>query len=120
MVFVQKVTLIIQLTVLKILCKIILTFKGDLDLLQVITTEFIEKFNALNNTIANVDIKHILYGSQKIKKCALHRFVGEDRIGLIVNEEEIYITMDELTAVNVDDVEYVIKSEVMELHINVL
>jgi hypothetical protein len=97
-----------------------LTFKGDLDLLQVITTEFIEKFNALNNTIANVDIKHILYGSQKIKKCVLHPFVGEDRIGLIINEEEIYITMDELSAVNIDDVECIIKSEVMELHINAL
>ena len=89
-------------------------------MLQVITTEFIEKFNALNNTIANVDIKHILYGSQKIKKCVLHPFVGEDRIGLIINEEEIYITMDELSAVSIDDVGCIIKSEVMELHINAL
>lgn len=89
-------------------------------MLQVITTEFIEKLNALNNTIANVDIKHILYGSQKIKKCVLHPFVGEDRIGLIINEEEIYITMDELSAVSIGDAECIIKSEVMELHISAL
>jgi hypothetical protein len=95
-----------------------LTFKGDLDLLQVITTEFIENFNALKNTIANVNIKHILYGSQKIKQCVLHPFVGEDRIGLVINEEEIYITMDELSAVSINDIECVIKSEVMELHIS--
>lgn len=82
-----------------------------------ITTEFIEKFNALNDIIADVCIKHILYGNQKIKKCALHPFVGEDRIGLIINEEEIYITMDELCDVSIKNNKFIVKSEVMELYI---
>lgn len=97
-----------------------MTFKGDIKLLKIITTEFIERFNALNNIIADVYIKHILYGSQKIKKCVLHPFVGEDRIGLIINEEEIYITMEELSGVSIDGSRCVIESEVMELYINLL
>lgn len=89
-------------------------------MLQVITTEFIENFNALKNTIADVDIKHILYGSQKIKKCVLHPFVGEDRIGLVINGEEIYVTMDELSGISLNNSRYIIASEVMELCINLL
>ena len=84
------------------------------------TTEFIENFNALNGTIANVNIKHILYGSQKIKRCVLHPFMDGDRIGFIINEEEIYITMEELLCISVNNNQYTMKSEVMELCINIL
>lgn len=97
-----------------------MTFKGDVKLLKIITTEFIERFNALNNIIADVYIKHILYGSQKIKKCVLHPFVGEDRIGLIINEEEVYITIEELSGASLDSDRFIIESEVMELYINLL
>jgi hypothetical protein len=86
-------------------------------LLQIITKEFIEKFNALNNTVADVHIRHLLYGNQKIKRCILHPVVDGERIGLSINEENVYITMDELLSVSVNDNEYIIKSEVMELHI---
>lgn len=86
-------------------------------MLQIITKEFIEKFNALNNIVADVHIKHLLYGNQKIKRCVLHPFMDGDRIGLNINEENIYITMDELLSVSINDNEYVIRSEVMELHI---
>ena len=40
-----------------------------------------------------------------------------ERIGLNINEESVYITMDELIGVNIKDNECVIKSEVMELYI---
>ena len=86
-------------------------------MLQIITTEFIEKFNALNNTVADVHIKHLLYGNQKIKRCILHPFMDGDRIGLNINKESVYVTMDELLSVSVNDNEYAIKSEVMKLHI---
>ena len=86
-------------------------------MLQNITKEFIERFNALDGTVADVHIKHILYGNQKIKRCVLHPFVEGDRIGLNINEEGVYITMDELLSVNANNNEYVIKSEIMELHI---
>ena len=87
-------------------------------MLQIITTEFIERFSALNNVIADVYIKHILYGCQKIKKCILHPVMDGERIGLSINGEDIYITMDELCEVNIDDKECCIKSELMELCIN--
>ena len=86
-------------------------------MLQVITTEFIEKFNELNDTVADVHIKHLLYGNQKIKRCVLHPFMDGDRIGFIINDEDVYITMDELQGVSIKDNECAIKSEVMELYI---
>ena len=97
-----------------------MTFKGDIKLLKTITAEFIESFKALNNIIADVYIKHILYGSQKIKKCVLHPFVGEEHIGLIINEEEVYVTMEELSHVDIDNTKCIIRSEVMELCIKLL
>lgn len=89
-------------------------------MLQNLTKEFTERFNALNNIIADVYIKHILYGSQKIKKCVLHPFVGEDRIGLIINEEDVYITMKELSYADIDDTKCTLRSEVMELFVKLL
>ena len=86
-------------------------------MLQFITKEFIEKFNALNNMVADVYIKHLLYGNQRIKRCILHPFVDGDCIGFKINEESVYITMDELLSVSVNNNEYIIKSEVMELHV---
>lgn len=84
------------------------------------TTEFIEKFNALNNMIANVDIKHLLYGLQKIKRCVLHPFIDEERIGLKINGEDIYIEAKELRGVGVGNNKYIIKSELMEISIKLL
>ena len=67
--------------------------------------------------VADVHIKHLLYGNQKIKRCILHPFMDGDSIGLSINNENIYITLDELSSVSINDNEYVIKSEVMELYI---
>lgn len=80
-------------------------------------TEFIKKFNGLDGTIADVYIKHSLYGNQKIKRCILHPLVDGGRIGLVINGEDIYIAMNELKGVWVGNNEYIIKSEVMELYI---
>ena len=82
-----------------------------------VTKEFIEKFNGLDNRCADIYIKHALYGTQKIKKCILHPVVGGESIGLIINEEHIYIKMDELLNANIDNNECVIQSEIMELQI---
>ena len=93
-----------------------MAFKGDEKLLQTtITKEFIENFNGLNNKCADVYVKHALYGNQKIKRCILHPFMDGDRIGLNINEEYVYIEMDELVEVDIKDNECVIRSEIMEL-----
>ena len=87
-------------------------------MLQTITTEFIDKFYSLKDKIADIYIKHILYGTQKNKRCVLCPFVDEDRIGLIINDEELYITTDELRDVYIDQTGCYLKSDVMELYIN--
>ena len=83
-----------------------------------IVKDFMEKFIILDNKSANVQIKHFLYGSQKINACVLHPLMGEDRIGLIINNEEKYITFDELCEVYIDAEKCYIKSDIMELYID--
>jgi sulfur relay (sulfurtransferase) DsrF/TusC family protein len=43
--------------------------------------------------------------------------VDGDRIGLVINDEDIYVTTDELQAVGITNAECIVKSEVMELYI---
>lgn len=83
--------------------------------MQIITTELIENFNALNGAVADVHIKHLLYGKQKIKRCILHPFVDGERIGLRINNEDIYIEFEELVKVKMGKSQCVIQSELMEL-----
>jgi len=83
-----------------------------------LTRDFIEKFMALENKNANLRINHLLYGNQKMNRCVLHPFVDEGRIGLIIEDEERYITMDELCEISIDDKACCLKSEVMELYID--
>lgn len=83
-----------------------------------IIRDFIEKFKMLNNHTANVQIKHLLYGNQKLNRCVLHPFADEERIGLIMEDgEEKYIMFDELCEVSINAEICRIKSDVMELYI---
>lgn len=85
---------------------------------NIITKEFIEKFNALNDKKADVYIEHILYGSQKVRGCVPQTLWDGERIGLIIEGEEKYITMDELREVCADDNGYRLKSDVTEIKVN--
>lgn len=83
-----------------------------------IVRDFIEKFKALDNQKANIKIKHLLYGNQKINQCVLHPFADEECIGLIMDDgEKKYITMEELCEVGINENECFIKSDIMELYI---
>jgi hypothetical protein len=79
--------------------------------------EFVEKFVVLDGRKANILIKHLLYGNQKLNRCVLHPFSDEERIGLLIEDEDRYITMDELCEVGIDDMGCYLRSEVMELYI---
>ena len=83
-----------------------------------VTTEFIERFRALEGMVASVHIKHILYGNQKIKRCILHPIVDGERVGLHINDEDVYITTSELLDIRVSNNEHAIRSDVMELCVN--
>lgn len=67
--------------------------------------------------VADVYIKHLLYGSQKIRRCILHPFVDGDRIGLIINDEDVYITMDELCEVYIDNNKCLLQSDVVKIEL---
>jgi hypothetical protein len=83
-----------------------------------IIKDFIEKFIVLDGKRVNIQIKHLLYGNQKLNRCVLHPFADEGRIGLIMDDgEEKYITMDELCEVSIDNTRCCLKSDVMELYI---
>ena len=85
-----------------------------------ITTEFTREFNELEGKCADIKIKHALYGNQKVKRCVLHPFIDGERIGLKINDEDIYIKLEELRGIGVGNNQYIIKSELMELYINLL
>lgn len=86
---------------------------------EFIIRDFIEKFIALYGKKANIQIRHILYGNQKLNRCILRPFVDEECIGLIMDDgEKKYITMNELCEVSVDNEKCILKSEVMELYVD--
>ena len=84
-----------------------------------ITTEFTREFNELEGKFADIKIKHALYGNQKIKRCVLHPFIDGERIGLKINDEDIYIKFNELKGIGVGIKQCIIKSELMELYISI-
>ena len=84
---------------------------------NIITAEFIEKFNVLDGKKVNVYIKHILYGLQKIRGCVPHILWDGERIGLIIDNEEKYIMTDELCEVYADYYGCYIKGNVMEIEV---
>ena len=84
---------------------------------NIITKEFIEKFNALNDKKVDVYIEHILYGSQKIRGCVPQTLWDGERIGLIIDGEEKYVTMDELRGGCADDHGCCLESDVMKIKV---
>lgn len=80
--------------------------------------DFVKDFNTLNNKKANVQIKHKLYGNQKLNRCVLHPFMDGERIGFITDDgEEKYITIEELMEFHINGSEYRILGDVVEFNI---
>ena len=86
---------------------------------NIITTEFIERFSALNNKKANLYIEHILYGPQKMKGCVPHTLWDGERLGFIIDNEARYITTDELREASISNDGCYIKSDVMEIKLKI-
>ena len=86
---------------------------------NIITTEFIEKFNTLNNKKVDVYIDHILYGSQKMRGCVPHTLWDGERIGFIIEEEERYIIKHELREVYIDENGCCLNGDVMKIKVKI-
>lgn len=86
---------------------------------NIITKEFIERFGILDGKKADVYIEHILYGSQKMRGCVPHTLWDGERIGFIIEDEEKYLTLDELVEACVDDHGCRLKSDVMEIKLKI-
>ena len=82
----------------------------------VVIQDFMRRLNIFSSKMVYVYIRHMLYGSQKIKYALRPLWDGE-RIGIIIDNEEKYITLDELREVYIENDEYHIKSDVMEINI---
>lgn len=84
-----------------------------------IIRDFIKQFSILDSIKANIQIKHKLYGEQKMNRCVVRPFVDEERIGIIMDDgEKKYVSMDELCEAGIDENRCYLKSDVMELDIN--
>ena len=86
---------------------------------NIITKEFIERFEALNGKKADVYIEHILYGSQKMRGCVPHTLWDGERVGFIIEDEERYLTMDELVDVCADDHGCLLQGDVMKITLKI-
>ena len=82
---------------------------------DIITKEFIERFEALNGKKSDVYIEHILYGSQKMRGCVPYTIWDGERIGFIIEDEEKYLMMDELCDAHVSSQECCLRGDVMEI-----
>ena len=80
-----------------------------------ITNEFIERFSKFDNTKACVRIQHALYGTQKANGILIQTLLDEERVGIIIDGEEKYIYLDEIVDIGIKDNECHIKSDVMEI-----
>lgn len=86
---------------------------------NIITKEFIERFWALNGKKADVYIEHILYGSQKMRGCVPCTIWDGERIGFIIEDEEKYLTMDELCDAYVSSQECCLRGNVMTIKLKI-
>lgn len=86
---------------------------------NIITKEFVEKFEALNGKKADVCIDHILYGSQKMRGCVPCTLWDGVHIGFIIEDERKYLMMDELIEACADDHGCYLKGDVMEIKLKI-
>ena len=86
---------------------------------NIITKEFVEKFEALNGKKADVCIDHILYGLQKMRGCVPCTLWDGVHIGFIIEDERKYLMMDELRDAFVSGNECCLKGDIMSIKLKI-
>lgn len=65
--------------------------------------EFIRKFTQLNGHTATIILEHGLFGKQKFEAQEVNVFEDEDRLGLILKGQAVYIYKDRLHSMELRD-----------------
>ena len=65
--------------------------------------EFIGKFTQLNGRTATITLEHNLFGKQKFETQEVNVFEDEDRLGLILKGQAVYIYKQRLRSMELRD-----------------
>lgn len=76
--------------------------------------ELMIKLKEINNTAGTVILQHRLFGEQKISVDRLQTFC-DDRVGLKIKGQEIFIPLNELESYSADDNKLIISSNIKKI-----
>jgi hypothetical protein len=77
---------------------------------------FTDELKILSGTNVSIKIEHKLYGNQSIK-CALQILNDEERLGFVINYQEIYVYKNEILHFWENDGLYYFADKVMNINI---
>ena len=70
--------------------------------------KFFEKWDKLENLKAKILLKHILFGRQMHSCDSLHTINDDDRLGLVLKGQEIFVNKPDIIYTDMDDGMYTI------------
>jgi hypothetical protein len=78
--------------------------------------KFSEQWTSLENTKAKVLLKHLLFGRQLHNCDALH-IINDDRVGLRLKGQEVYVYKSDILHTNIDDNVYTVSDGTLTISI---
>jgi hypothetical protein len=76
--------------------------------------QFFEQWTNLENTKVKVLLKHSLFGRQ-LHTCDLAKIINDNRIGLILNGQEIFVYKDNILYTDIQDNVYAISDGIFTI-----
>ena len=78
--------------------------------------QFMREFPQLNGIKAKVLLKHELFGRQ-LHNCDAVRIINDDRIGIIIKNQPIFVYKQDVSYVNIDNNTYTISDGILTISI---
>jgi hypothetical protein len=69
--------------------------------------KFFEQWDKLENLKAKVILKHLLFGRQ-MHNCDAVQVINDDRIGLVLKGQEIFVSKQDIVSAEMDDKMYMV------------
>lgn len=76
---------------------------------------FIEVWRTLEGANVKIDLQHRIFGSQQVFIENLHIIEDDNRIGVRVKDQEIYLKKEEIISTEICDNKYIILSKNMKI-----